>query len=130
MKTMAIAAGALLVGAWLSLASAGPQDEPAEKKPVMILGTGGSGQNINDVAWVLTTDTYVDPKTKKSIERKVLLCYRVGSNGKLVDIVDVRDITWDAKFKQLPIDGHNANFSPDKMYKAWLEQQRRAAEGD
>jgi hypothetical protein len=92
----------------------------------MLLATGGSGTNVNDIAWVLTTDTYEDPKTKKQIERKVLLCYRVG--GKLVDIVDVRDITWDVKVKQLNLPGHNAELSPDKMREAWENARKKADE--
>jgi hypothetical protein len=133
MKTAVIAAGALLAGAWLSLASAGlpagaQDDGPAENKPVLILGTGGSQPNLNDIAWVLTTDTYTDPKTKKPVQRKVLLCYRVDNNGKCADIVDVRDITWDVKARQLPVAGHNGNFTPAKMKKAWEDFLKKSGD--
>ena len=58
--------------------------------------------------------------------------YRVAQNGKLMDIVDVRDITFDSKFMQLPLGGHNGDFTPqhmreeyDKMMKKLQDQADR-----
>ncbi len=103
-------------------AGAAAQDS---KGAPMILATGGSTANTNDIAWVLTTDLYEDPKTRERIERKVLLCYKVGPNGQFCDIVDVRDITFDAKFRQLPINGHNRSFSPEVMKKEYEEAKAK-----
>lgn len=91
----------------------------------MLLATGGSAANMNDIAWVLTKELFEDPETKKSIERKVLLCYRVAPGGKLTDIVDVRDITWDSKFTQLRLDGHNHQLSPDRMRQEYEKSLRK-----
>lgn len=113
-----------VAGAWISRepavhaqgTAAAAQDS---KGAPMLLATGGSTANTNDICWVLTTDLFEDPKTREKIERKVLLCYKVGPNGQFCDIVDVRDITFDAKYRQLPIAGHNRAFSPDAMKKEW-----------
>ncbi len=94
----------------------------------MLLATGGSTANTNDIAWVLTTDTFEDPRTREKVECKVLLCYRVGPNGQFMDIVDVRNITWDTKFKQLPVTGHNRAFTPDEFKKEWDQTKKRLDE--
>ncbi len=105
-----------------SAQSSGAMAQDSKGAP-MILATGGSTANTNDIAWVLTTDLYEDPKTKEKIERKVLLCYKVGPNGQYADIVDVRDITFDTKFRQLPINGHNRAFAPEVMKKEYDESK-------
>jgi hypothetical protein len=137
MKTLATAAavvaafGAGTAMAWLGDGTPRAWAQGAgapDAKHSMILATGGSTANTNDIAWVLTTDLYEDPKTKDRIERRILLCYKVAANGTFTDIVDIRDITWDAKYKQLPVGNHNRNFSPDEMRKQWEKAKREAEE--
>ncbi len=108
-----------------SRVQAQPAPAAASSSGDMLMATGGCTANTNDIAWVLTKDSFEDPKTKKTIERKVLLCYKVGQNGKLLDIVDVRDITFDSKFMQLPIAGHNGDFSPQHMRDEYEKMMKR-----
>ena len=134
MVVAAFVGGAMIAwaGGDASRVQAQPAPAAVSSSGDMVLATGGSTANTNDIAWVLTKDSFEDPKTKKTIERKVLLCYRVAQNGKLMDIVDVRDITFDSKFMQLPLGGHNGDFTPqhmreeyDKMMKKLQDQADR-----
>jgi hypothetical protein len=120
---------------WLAAAgtpTADAQQGAAVVSPAgdMLLATGGCTANTNDIAWVLTKESFEDPKTKKTIERKVLLCYKVAQNGKLTDIVDVRDITWDSKFMQLRIPGHNHELTPERMREEYEKARKKLEEQD
>ncbi len=125
---MAAAWGAAAAMPEAQAQAAGPAQDG--DKPVLIMAAGGSAPNINDITWVLTTEVFEHPKTKKRVERKVLLCYKVSNGGKFIDIVDVRDITWDAKFEQLAKDGHDRGVSPEQMRKMWERLLKQMEKGD
>jgi hypothetical protein len=135
MNAIAAAAIAATIGCAFTASAGQAPPVPAQaaqdpEKPVLLLAAGGSAANVNDIAWVLTTEVFEHPKTKKRIDRKVLLCYKVGQNGKLIDIVDVRDITWDAKFEQLSKNGHDSDHSPEQLRKQWEKILKTLGEGN
>lgn len=89
----------------------------------VLLATGGAAPNLNDLLWILSQD-----KTEKQ-ERWMLCCYRV-ENGKLFDLIDIREVTYDMKGPaQLNIKGHNSELAPQAIKDA-LEKDRKKREED
>lgn len=89
-----------------SQAKASPTASAQDSNPQagILIGTGGSQQNMNDIVWVL----YKRPAPKKAgddtgttdgvmnkEEVLTLACYQVANNGRNMKFVDVRNISWD-----------------------------------
>lgn len=88
---------------------------------------GGCEPDTQNILWILATDPAVDAKTGEKYDRKVLLCYKVAPGGRMTDIVDVREVTWDIKLKSLPVDGHNPQYAPDRIRKIYEDAREREA---
>jgi hypothetical protein len=79
-----------------------PQDsDPAHG---ILMATGGSQQNMNDICWVLYKrdapkgaggDTGTTDGVMTKDKYLSLACYQVANNGRNMKLVDVRNISWD-----------------------------------
>jgi hypothetical protein len=90
--------------------------------PAVILATGGSTPNQNDLLWVFRQD-----KGKirgQEYDRTSVSLYKASNNGVSFDLVDTRETTWDGKPVQLNVGGHNKSLSPKELKKAWEQEQR------
>ncbi len=93
----------------------------------VVVGTGGSQPNQNDICWILFREKAKD-KDGKDYERTSLCLYRSMGNGQLFDLVDTRDITYDGKIAQLHIPGHNPGLSPQTIKDKWDDAVRKEKE--
>lgn len=78
----------------------------------IVVATGGSQQNINDVCWVLIKHpndgasaggdgTTTASKVMDKKEYLSLACYKVDDNGRKMKLVGIRNITWDIDLIEL-----------------------------
>lgn len=107
-----------------------PQTEPKPPEeghhgPV-VLGTGGSTANQNDVCWVLFRDGKetgtVKAKggdVKLEADRYVLAAYRV--KGEEVSVVQIRNLTWDVKLGRLA----GKSNTPEEMFKTYALEKMK-----
>jgi len=103
-------------------AQAGPAGGNGAGGPAVILATGGSTPNQNDLLWVFKQD-----KGKirgQEYDRTSVSLYKAANNGVSFDLVDTRETTWDGKPVQLNVAGHNKSLSPKELKKAWEQEQR------
>lgn len=92
-------AAALLVGSAPADAQAGPGGGAGAPGGMVVLGTGGSTQNQNDLCWILAR-----VKPSKGPERHVLALYRAKRQGDFFDLEDVRYI--DADLRLIALEGN------------------------
>ncbi|MBI2899913.1 MAG: hypothetical protein HYY17_06995 [Planctomycetes bacterium] len=115
----------VFAGVFALRAHARPQTEPQQadsNNGPMILGTGGSTQNKNDVCWILFRDgkEVGTVKTKNGdqkleADRYVLALYRVDEGGKAADLVHLRNVTWDVKLGHMPAAGK----TPEDVFRVY-----------
>ena len=108
----------LLVTHFASTSNAAPQGAAANDGP-MILGTGGSVDNRNDICWVLSR-----VKPVKGPERTVLAMYKAKKEGEYFDLADVRMIDADLRFVEFKKDKHEA--SVEKVLQALPKEEKEA----
>ncbi len=109
----------LLVTHFASTSNAAPQGADSNNGP-MILGTGGSVDNRNDIAWVLSK-----VKPAKGPERTVLAMYKAEDGGKYFNLADVRMIDADLRFIELQKEKHGAT-SVENVIKALPKEEKEA----
>jgi hypothetical protein len=123
-----------LLGALVALASNRGMLPQAEAQTVQadasgataVMGIGGSAPNLNDLCWVLFKDKGRD-KAGVDHDRWALCLYRT-EGGKLFDLVDMREVTYDCKPAQLTVKGHNADVRPQAMKDLWEEAKKKEDE--
>ncbi len=98
----------------------------AETGPVMMT-TGGSQPNQNDLCWVLFRDKGRDRVKNTEHDRYALCLYRALNNGQAFDLVDFREVTYDCKLVQPKLPGHNPLMSPQAI-KDILDRQKKMDE--
>ena len=119
-----------LLGALVTMASNGSGMKQAEAQAVqsdagtstVIMGTGGSMPNTNDLCWLFFKDRAKD-KTGKEHDRYSLCMYKSTNNGQAFDLVGEREVTYDMKATLLPPNIKTA-FSPKDLKKAWEDTQK------
>ena len=108
-------------------AQAGPAGGNGATGPVLIVATGGSTPNQNDLCWVLRQEKGKTPRGQE-YDRTSLSLYKASNNGSHFDLVDTRETTWDGKPVQLNIGAHNKGLSPKELKNAWEKEQREEQE--
>ena len=127
-----------LLGALVALASnrnyvspaeaqAGPSGGAGAGGPTLVVSTGGATPNQNDLCWITQTGK-AKTRAGQEYDRITLTLYKASGNGASFDLVDTRDITYDATVAQLNLPGHNAKISPREMKKIHDEELRREEE--
>lgn len=109
----------LLVTHFASTSNAAPQGADSNNGP-MILGTGGSVDNRNDICWVLSK-----VKPVKGPERTVLALYKAEDGGKHFNLADVRMIDGDLRLMDLQKEKHGA-LSVEKVIQALPKDEKEA----
>ncbi len=102
---IALLSFSLLLQASQPTAYAAPTSGSADPSAGIVLATGGSQQNLNDICWVLykrknTGQANADSGgTQDDITNKESLislgCYQVTKNGKMMKLVGLRNVTYD-----------------------------------
>ena len=88
----------------------------------MIMGIGGSSNNINDLCWVLIKDK---GKTRQGeYDRYSLSLYKANGQG-VFDLSDMREISFDGKLIQLNHPQHNKDLTPKELKKKIDELHRQ-----
>ena len=121
-KGLWIAAGMGLGIAVCVLVSAAPQGTDSNNGP-MVMGTGGSKDNRNDLCWMLFRDgkaTGTKGEKKVEVDRYVLTCYKVPEGGRGVEVVGIRDVSWDLKAVDMRANGKDSP-SPAEMFEAYAK---------
>jgi hypothetical protein len=95
--------------------------------PAVVMGIGGSAANQNDNCWVLFKEKAKN-REGKDVDRVTLCLYRLLKNGQAFDLMDVREITYDAKLSQLNHNEHNKDLDPKLIKKKYEEQLKREEE--
>src|SRR6185436_5873243 len=108
-------------------AQAGPNGGNGTPGPNIIVATGGSAQNQNDLCWIIRQEKGKGPRGQE-YDRTTLSLYKATNNGASFDLIDTRETTWDNKPVQLNTSGHNKNLSPRDLKQAWEKEQREEAE--
>jgi hypothetical protein len=91
--------------------------------PAVTMMPGGSSPNEHDLLWVLVKEK-AQSRQGQPYERLALSLYKTMNNGSGFDLVDTREITYDAKPSQLTLPGHNPKLSPKEMKAAWEKELR------
>lgn len=120
-----------LLGALVAMASNRDYIPRAEAQAVqsdagtstVIMGTGGSTPNTNDLCWLFMKDHAKD-KTGKEHERYSLCLYKATNNGQMFDLIGEREVTYDMKATLLPPNIKTA-FPPKDLKKAWEDTVRK-----
>lgn len=114
-------------------AQGGADNNPAAG---IIVATGGSQQNINDVCWVLIKHpndgaaagggdgTTSASKVMDKKEYLSLACYKVEDNGKKMKLVGIRNITWDIDLIEL----NNEKPTVMEIIKALKDEEKKKKE--
>ena len=88
----------------------------------MVMGIGGSSNNINDLCWVLIKDK---GKTRQGeYDRYSLSLYKANNQGAF-DLTDEREISFDGKLIQMNHPQHNKELTPKEIKKKIDEQHRQ-----
>jgi hypothetical protein len=119
---------ALLLQARTPSADAATQDNnPAAG---IVVATGGSQQNMNDICWILfkrlaPKKAGGDATTTEGVMHKdeylTLGCYRVTDNGKRMTFVGMRNISWDLDL----IEYQNEKPTVMEIIKALREEEKK-----
>jgi hypothetical protein len=108
-------------------AQAGPSGGTGASGPTFVVSTGGATPNQNDLCWITQTEKAKN-RQGQEYERMTLTLYKASNNGTSFDLVDTRDITYDAKVAQLNLPGHNGKLTPKEMKKIYDEERRKEEE--
>ena len=131
MKQAMFVVSGVAIGLWMAQVASGakavlPQAD-AQAGPnggsgagtTTVLGIGGSTQNQNDLAWVLTK-----VKPVRGPERTVLCMYKAEDQGKHFNLKDVRYLDADIRLLELERDRHQPNV--EKVFKSLPPEEQEA----
>jgi len=93
----------------------------------VVMGTGGSTNNQNDLCWLFFKD-----KSFKGEDRYVLCLYKATGSGNNAsfDLADVREVTYDCKVAQLNTGNHDKKVSPQAMRDAYEKAKKDHEESE
>lgn len=107
---------------------ASPSSPPdAGEPPPPVVVTGGSAPNVQDLCWILFHDKKKGAFGKME-DRYALCLYRGVNNGRMLQFVDVREVTYDFKAVQLNHRGRT-DPTPLEMKKMWEDAQQKEETG-